>query len=337
MRAIVQDRYGPPGEVLALKEIDRPAPGPGEVLVRVRASSVNTPDWIAITGVPYVLRFQGRVRSGSNVVRGTDVAGVVEELGPEGADRGIGDRVFGSLWTSTFVTAGAFAEFAVVPAERLAPIPAGVGFEEAAASVMSGVTALCAMRDTVQVHEGMKVLVNGASGGVGTFAVQLAAHFGAEVTGVCGTANAAMVRDLGAHHVIDYTRTDFTKGSERYDVVLDNVLNHPPRRTARVLAPGGVLIPNSVGNSGGLLAGLGRMASARMLGSLGRADVRFSPSEANRENLTAVSELLASGVIKAVIDRVYPLQETAQAVAHMLGHHARGNIVISVAKGPRTP
>ncbi|MEU5153132.1 NAD(P)-dependent alcohol dehydrogenase [Glycomyces sp. NPDC021274] len=337
MRAVVQERYGPPAEVLELKEIDRPAPGPGEVLVRVRASSVNTPDWIAVTGVPYVLRLQGRVQRAANVVRGTDVAGVVEEVGGEVADFGVGDRAFGSLWTSRFVTAGAFAEYAVVPADQLAPIPAGVRFEEAAAAVMSGVTALCAMRDTVNVRKGMKVLVNGASGGVGTFAVQLAAHFGAEVTGVCGTANAAMVRELGAHHVIDYTRVDFTEGSERYDVILDNVLNHPPSRTARALAPGGVLIPNSVGNGGGLLAGLGRMARARLLGSLRRVDVRFSPSEANRENLAAVGELLESGAIKAVIDRVYPLEETAQAVAHMLGHHARGNIVISVPDRPRTP
>ncbi|MDN3239709.1 NAD(P)-dependent alcohol dehydrogenase [Glycomyces tritici] len=336
MRAIVQDRYGPPGEVLELKEIERPAPGPGEVLVRVRASSVNTPDWIAVTGVPYALRLQGRVRRAANVVRGSDVAGIVEAVGA-GVDFGVGDRVFGSLWTSRFVTAGAFAEFTAVPAERLAPIPAGVGFEEAAASVMSGVTALCAMRDTVDVREGMKVLVNGASGGVGTFAVQLAAHFGAEVTGVCGTSNLDMVRGLGARHVIDYTRTDFTEGSERYDVILDNVLNHPPSRTARALAPDGVLIPNSIGNGGGLLAGLGRMARARFLGAAGRVDVRFSPSEASRENLTAVSELLASGAIRAVIDRSYPLEETAQAVAHMLGHHARGNIVISVPEGPQAP
>ncbi|WP_205324736.1 NAD(P)-dependent alcohol dehydrogenase [Glycomyces sp. YM15] len=329
MRAIVQERYGPPVEVLRLKEIDRPTPGPEEVLVRVRASSVNTPDWIAVTGVPYALRLQvGRLPS--NVVRGSDVAGTVEALGAGVTDLAVGDAVFGSLWTSRFVTAGTFAEFVVAPAAQLAPIPSGVAFEEAAASVMSGVTALCAMRDTVKIRNGIKVLVNGASGGVGTFAVQLAAHFGAEVTGVCGPGNVEMVRGLGARHVIDYTSSDFTQGSERYDVILDNVLNHPPRRTARALAPGGVLIPNSVGNSGGLLAGLGRMAGAKLLGMTRRADVRFSPSEAARENLTAIGELLASGEIKAVIDRAYPLEETPEAVAHMFGHHARGNIVITV-------
>jgi NADPH:quinone reductase-like Zn-dependent oxidoreductase len=329
VRAIVQERYGPPREVLRLKEIERPAPRPGEVLVRVRAGSVNTPDWIAVTGVPYVLRFQGPRPAGA--VRGTDVAGSVEALGEGVTDVEVGDKVFGSLWTSKLVTAGAFAEFAVAPATQLAPIPPGVAFEDAAAAVMSGVTALCAMRDTVKIQKGMKVLVNGASGGVGTFAVQLAAHFGAEVTGVCGPTNLEMVRGLGARHAIDYTSTDFTQGNERYDVILDNVLNHPPRRTARVLAPGGVLIPNSVGNSGGLLAGLGRMARAKLLGLTGSADVRFSPSEATRQNLAAMGELLSSGAVRAVIDRVYPLEETPEAVAHMFGHHARGNIVIAVA------
>ena len=332
MRAIVQERYGPPEEVLALKEIDRPAPGPDQVLVRVRASSVNTPDWIAIAGVPYVLRLQGGVRRRPNVVRGSDVAGVVAELGSGVTGLRVGDAVFGSLWTSAMVTAGAFAEYTVVPADRLALIPDGVGFEAAAASVMSGVTAICAMRDTVTIRKGMKVLVNGASGGVGTFAVQIAANVGAEVTGVCGTANADLVRGLGAHRVIDYTRTDFTRDGERYDVILDNVMNHPPSRTARALAPGGVLIPNSVGNSGGLLAGLGRMARAKLLGLTGRADVRFSPSIADREHLTAIGGMLASGEVRAVVGRTFPLEETPQAVAHMLGHHARGNIVITVAE-----
>lgn len=332
MKAIVQERYGPPEEVLRLKEIDRPTPGPDQVLVRVRASSVNTPDWIAVTGVPYALRLQGGLRLKANVVRGSDVAGIVEEVGTGVTDLSVGDAVFGSLWTSKLVTAGAFAEFALVPADGLAPIPAGVGFEAAAASVMSGVTALCATRDTVNVRKGMRVLVNGASGGVGTFAVQIARHFGAEVTGVCGPSNIAMVRELGASHVIDYTNDDFTQGSDRYDVILDNVLNHPPSRTARALAPGGVLIPNSVGNTGGMFAGLGRMARAKLLGLARRADVRFSPSVANRENLTAIGELLASGEIRAVIDRACPLEETPQAVAHMFGHHARGNIVITVAE-----
>ncbi|WP_030154480.1 NAD(P)-dependent alcohol dehydrogenase [Glycomyces sp. NRRL B-16210] len=330
MKAIVQERYGPPEQVLGLKEIDRPAPGPEDVLVRVRASSVNTPDWIAVTGVPYLLRLQFGLKPPAGAVRGSDVAGIVEATGEAVTDFEPGDEVFGSLWTETLTTAGAFAEYTVTPAKLLAVKPPEVSFEEAAAAVMSGATALCAIRDTAKVEAGTRVLVNGASGGVGTFAVQIAKHLGAEVTGVCGPGNAEMVRELGADHVIDYTATDFTEARGRYDVILDNVLNRPPRRTARALAPGGVLIPNSVGNTGGLFAGLGRMAGAKLLGLTGRADVRFSPCVTDRANLTALGELLASGAITAVIDRAYTLDETPKAVAHMLGHHARGNIAVTV-------
>jgi NADPH:quinone reductase-like Zn-dependent oxidoreductase len=330
MRAVVQERYGPPEQALALSDIDRAAPGPGEVLVRMRASSVNTPDWVAVTGVPYLLRLQNGLRPPVGAVRGSDVAGVVEEVGDGVTDLRPGAEVFGSLWADKLVTAGAFAEYAIAPADRLAPKPAEVPFEAAAAAVMSGLTALCAVRDTAKARAGTRLLVNGASGGVGTFAVQIAAHYGAEVTGVCGPSNADLVRDLGARHVVDYTRTDFTRENARYDVILDNVLSHPPSRTARALAPGGVLIPNSVGNSGGMAAGLGRMARAKLLALTRRVEVRFTPCVADRANLTALGDLLASGAVTAVIDRVYPLEETPKAVAHMLGHHARGNIVITM-------
>lgn len=330
MRAIVQERYGPPEQALRLKEIDRPAPGPRDVLVRVRASTVNTPDWAAVTGVPYLLRLQTGLRPPADAVRGSDLAGIVEAVGPEVTDLRPGDEVFGSVWADGFPVNGTFAEYAVAPADRLVPKPPGIGFEAAAAAVMSGLTALCAMRDTAEVKEGTRVLVNGASGGVGTFAVQIAAHCGAEVTGVCGPDNVDLVRKLGARQVVDYTRADFTEARERYDVILDNVLNHPPSRTARALAPGGVLIPNSLGNSGGLFAGLGRMARAKLLGAAGRADVRFSPCTVDREHLTDLADLLVSGAVTTVIDRTYPLAETAAAVAHMLGHHARGNIAIAV-------
>jgi NADPH:quinone reductase-like Zn-dependent oxidoreductase len=330
MRAVVQERYGPPAQALRLKEIDRPVPGPGEVLVRVRASSVNTPDWAAVTGVPYLLRLQAGLRPPANAVRGSDIAGIVEAAGEGVADLRPGDEVFGSVWADAFPTAGAFAEYTVVPADRLAAKPPGIGFAAAAASVMSGLTALCAIRDTAGVEQGTRVLVNGASGGIGTFAVQIAAHLGAEVTGVCGPGNADLVRELGARHVVDYTRQDFTERRGEYDVILDNVLNHPPSRTARALAPGGILIPNSLGNSGGLIAGLGRMARAKLLGLTRRADVRFSPCVVDREHLADLAELLGTGAITTVIDRAYPLEETAEAVAHMLGHHARGNIAITV-------
>jgi NADPH:quinone reductase-like Zn-dependent oxidoreductase len=194
---------------------------------------------------------------------------------------------------------------------------------------MSGLTALIAMRDVGKVGAGTRVLVNGASGGVGTFAVQIAKALGAEVTGVCSTGNVELVRSLGADHVVDYTREDFTRGAQRYDVVLDNVLNHRPSATARVLAPGGMFIPNSVGNTGGLFAGLPRMARAALMGR-GSTNVRFVRCVVNRENLQTLASLLASGEVKVVIDEVYPLGEAANAVAHMLGHHARGKVAITV-------
>ena len=194
---------------------------------------------------------------------------------------------------------------------------------------MSGLTALIAIRDVGGVGPGTRVLVNGASGGVGTFAVQIAKALGAEVTGVCSTRNLELVRSLGADHVIDYTEEDFTRGEQRYDVILDNVMNHPSSATARVLTPSGMLIPNSIGNTGGLLAGLPRMARAGLMGR-GSTDVQFVTCVVNHENLDALAALLESGDVKVVIDKVYPLSEAGNAVAHMLGHHAVGKVVIAV-------
>ena len=262
-------------------------------------------------------------------MRGTDVAGVVEAVGRNVTDLQPGDEVFGSAWADTLATTGTFAEFTVAPASRLIKKPAKLHFDEAAASVMSGLTALIAMRDAGSVEPGTRVLINGASGGVGTLAVQIAKVLGAEVTGVCGTANLDLVRSLGADHVIDYTEQDFTRGAQRYDVILDNVMNHTPSATAGVLTPSGVLIPNSIGNTGGLFAGLLRMARAGLMGR-GRTNVQFVTCAVNRENLDALAALLESGDLKVVIDTVYPLSEAANAVAHMLGHHAKGNIVIAV-------
>jgi NADPH:quinone reductase-like Zn-dependent oxidoreductase len=326
VKAVVQQRYGAPASVLALTEVDRPEPGPGQVLVRLRATSVNTPDWIAVTGVPYLLRLQGRP---AGAIRGSDIAGDVAGLGPDVEGFAVGDAVFGSVG-ATIPRAGAFAEYTVAPADRLLAMPASVTFEGAAASVMSAVTALVALTETAPVQPGRRVLVNGASGGVGTFAVQIAKHYGAHVTAVCGPGNVDFIRELDADAAIDYTRTDFTAGTDRYDIVLDNVLNHPPRRTVRVLAPGGVLIPNSVGNTGGLIAGLGRFAQAVVLGRLGRAEVRTTAGECTVERLETVAALLEVGGMTPVVDRVYPLEATAEAVARMAGHHARGNVVITM-------
>jgi NADPH:quinone reductase-like Zn-dependent oxidoreductase len=193
---------------------------------------------------------------------------------------------------------------------------------------MSGLTALIALREAGEVRPGTRVLINGASGGVGMFAVQIAKAIGAEVTGVCSTRNIELVRALGADHVIDYTQEDFTNGPRQYDVILDNVMNHPPTKTAQVLASGGILIPNSVGNRGGLFAGLPRMGRAALMGR-GSTDVRFVKLEVTRERLEALAALLGAG-IRVVVDETYPLEKAATAVAHMLGHHARGKIVVSV-------
>jgi NADPH:quinone reductase-like Zn-dependent oxidoreductase len=329
MKAIVQTRYGLPEKVLRLQEIEPPALRAGDVLVRVRATSVNTPDWITVTGVPYFLRLAFGPRRPRTPVRGTDVAGVVEAVGPDVTDLRPGDEVFGSSWTGTLNTRGTFAELTAVPAASLLAKPHGLSFEDAAASVMSGLTALTAIRTLGKVGPGTRVLINGASGGVGTFAVQIARSLGAEVTGVCSTRNLDLVRSLGAEHVIDYTQEDFTRGSGRYDLVLDNVLNHPPAATVRVLAPGGVFMPNSVGNTGGLLAGLPKMARAALM-RLGRTRVQFVNWKVGRDNLQSLAGLLQSGDVRVVISEAHPLADAATAVAHMLGHHAVGKIAITV-------
>ena len=331
MKAIVQKGYGAPERVLELKEVDRPSVGVDDVLIRVRATSVNTPDWATVAGVPYLIRLKSGLSQPSTPVRGTDVAGVVEAVGKNVTDLQPGDEVFGSLWDNKLAThpPGTFAEFTVAPGSQLIKKPARLTFEEAAASVMSGLTALIAIRDVGGVGPGSRVLINGASGGVGTFAVQIAKALGAEVTGVCSTRNIELVRSLGADHVIDYTEEDFTRSEQRYDVIFDNVMNRPPSATARVLTSTGVFIPNSVGNSGGLFAGLPRMARAALMGR-GSTDVQFVTCVVNRENLDALAALLESGDVKVVIDKVYPLREVANAVAHMLGHHARGKVVIAV-------
>jgi NADPH:quinone reductase-like Zn-dependent oxidoreductase len=333
MKAIVQDGYGAPEQVLTLAEVDRPSVGDDDVLVRVRAASVNTPDWLTVTGVPYLLRLKSGLRKPSTPIRGTDVAGIVAAVGKNVTDLEPGDEVFGSKWdASSLGTSGTFAELAAVPAAQLIRKPASLSFEAAAGSVMSGLTALLAMRDVGNVGPGTRVLVNGASGGVGTFAVQIAKALGADVTGVCSTRNIELVRSLGADHVIDYTEEDYTRGERRYDVILDNVMNHPASATARVLTPTGTFIPNSVGPKGGVLGSMPRIARAALMG-LGSTNVQTKTVLVNRENLAALATLLESGDVKVIIDKVYGLGETANAVAHMLGHHASGQVVIAVRAG----
>nr|WP_083420017.1 NAD(P)-dependent alcohol dehydrogenase [Pseudofrankia sp. BMG5.36] len=258
----------------------------------MRATSVNTPDWATVTGVPYIGRLTSGLHRPKRAVRGSDVAGVVEAVGGQVSDLKPGDEVLGSTW----LVAGAFAPYVAVPAAQLVKKPAGLTCTDAAASVMTGLAALVAMRDVAQVGAGTRVLINGASGGVGTMAVQIAKRLGAEVSGICGTARTIeLVRSLGTDHVIDYTKEDFTQSRQRFDVILDNVLNHPSKATARLLAPGGVLIPNSLGYTGGLFAGLPRMARAVLMGRLGSTTVKLVSPAVNRENLNALLALLESG------------------------------------------
>jgi NADPH:quinone reductase-like Zn-dependent oxidoreductase len=328
MQAINQDGYGPPERVLRLDQTSRPSTGADDVLIRVRATSVNTPDWATVAGVPYVLRLRSGLRRPAHPVRGSDIAGVVEAVGPRVTDLQPGDEVLGSVWGRTPGSqAGAFAQYAAAPASQIVKKPAGLSFEEAAAAVMTGLTAMSAMRDVGKVRSGTRVLINGASGGVGTMAIQIAKSLGGEVTGVCSTRNVELVRSLGADHVVDYTNQDFTDSRERYDVILDNVLNHSPKAAARLLAPNGILIPNSIGNTGGLLAGLPRMARAALMGK-GATNVKFVTLAVNRENLNALVSLLQTDKVRVIIEQTYPFDKTASAITHVLEHHATGKVAI---------
>lgn len=327
MKAIVQSSYGAPADVLALAEVELPVPREGEVLVRVRATSVNTPDWATVVGQPYVLRAAAGIRRPRRPIRGTDVAGVVAGVGAGVSEFRTGDPVFGAVLDGAPV--GSFAEFTVVPAERLALKPARLAFADAAASVMAGLTAMDAL-EVAGVGPTTRLLVNGATGGVGSFAVQMAARLGAEVTAVCSARNVDLARSLGAAHVIDYTRESFIERLGHYDVVLDNVLNHSPRRTLRTLGTGGVLVPNSLGITGGWFSGLPRMAHAALLGLAG-ADVRLARCRVTRDRLESLAESIAGG-LAVVTDRTLPLERAAEAVEHVLGHHARGKVVITVGE-----
>ncbi len=330
MNAIMQTGYGDPHAVLELRTVDQPTLGPDDVLVKVAATSVNTPDWAAVTGRPTMLRLVFGIRRPAAPIRGTDVAGTVVAIGDRVGGFDIGDEVYGSTSApNPRQQAGTFAEYTVVPATQLAPKPPSLSFEQAAASVMSGTTALSLLRDTGAVGPNTRLLVNGSSGGVGTFAVQIAKALGAHVTGVASDTNADLVRALGADVVIDYTRDSFPDLDDQYDVILDNVMNHPPRRVARALADDGILIPNSIGSGSRLLGGLPRIARAKLLG-LGRTDVRTANPGTTRSDLEALTELIEAGTITPVIDNRFELADAADAVARMLTHRARGNIVITI-------
>lgn len=322
MRAAIQHRYGPPS-VLGSCEVGRPVPGPGDVLVQVGAASVHPGDYFVMTGEPYVVRLVFGLRRPRHGIPGRDLAGVVAAVGKDVTALRPGDEVFG--WSA----AGTLAEYACVPVDNLVAVPANVSIVDAAAVPTSALTALQALRDIGNVQPGQTVLVTGASGGVGTFAVQIAKAFGAEVTGVCSTGNVELVRSLGADHVVDYTRTDPTCTEKRYDVILDNVEAQPLAAVRRVLTPTGILIPNS-GRGGRWLGPLGRIAKARVLSGFTRQRLKPFLSVEKRQDLLTLADLLATGQVTPVIDRTYPLDQAADALRYVAAGHTRGKVVVTV-------
>ena len=324
MKAIVQRSYGGP-DTLEFREIDRPTIGPNDVLVRVHAASVHIGDWVLMTGSPFVMRFATGLRKPKNAVPGTDVAGTVEAVGVDVTHHRPGDEVFG--WCP-----GAFAEYASGPEDQFIAKPANLTFEQAAAVGVSATTALQLLRDNGKVQPGQKVLINGASGGVGTFAVQIAKAFGAEVTGVTSTRNVDMVRALGADHLIDYTSEDFTRGEWRYDLILDNVGNHSMARTRRALSPTGTLISNGGGHAAGKL---GRTIRTMLVSMFVRQQAAPTVKTQNHDDLIALKELVEAGKVTPVIDGTFPLARTREAIARVATARARGTIVVSILESPK--
>lgn len=330
MRAAVQLRYGEPRDVLTVR-VDVPVPavgdgdGDGDVLVRVRAAGVNPADVFLTRGRPAMIRAVSGLRRPRSGVRGQDVAGVVEAVGAGVTAFRPGDEVYGEVPFA--LGGGTYAEYVCAPQGVLAPKPARLSFEQAGAMPMAALAALHGLR-AGGVGPGTRLLVNGASGGVGHLAVQIATAFGAEVTGVCSTRNVEMVRGLGAAHVIDYTAQDFTAGAARYDVILDDVANRPLRALRRVLAPRGVLLMNS-GNGGRVLGPLPRMGRGYVVGALSRQTLRaFSYTPATRE-LAELTHLVDAGEVTPVIEGAYPLSEVAAAVERVAGGHVAGKVVVT--------
>lgn len=322
MKAIVRLRYGPPRDVLEFSEITSPTIDDDQVLVRVRAASVNIGDVYAITGLPKALRPVLSAMESKSHVPGTDIAGTVDRVGRNVTRLQPGDEVFGSC-------KGAFAEYAATSEDALALKPANLGFEEASAVGVSAFTALQGLRDHGKLRAGQRVLINGASGGVGTFAVQIAKWLGADVTAVCSTRNRDMVRSIGADHVVDYTQADFTQSEPKYDLILDNVGNHSLKRTRTALIPDGLLLANGAPVAG-WFGGLGRPLKATVLSLFAKRQGRAFVSTANKSDLATLSQLAATEEIKPLIDRTYPLREAAEAIAHVGEGHAQGKTIITI-------
>jgi len=324
MKAIVQYEYGSP-DVLELKEFDKPVVKDNEVLVGVHAAGVHIGDWLVMRGLPCLIRLMGYgLLKPKNSVPGLEVAGHVEAVGKNVTQFQPGDEVFG--WCT-----GAFAEYVSVSEDALALKPANLTFEQAAAVPISAFTALQALRDKGQVQPGQNVLIIGASGGVGTFAVQIAKSYGAEVTGVCSTKNVDMVRSIGADHVIDYTQEDITQSGQRYGLILDTAGNRSLSHLRRALTPRGTLV--IVGGSGGRwLMGSGRTVRALVLSPFVSQRLRPFMSTENKEDLVVLKELIESGKVTPVIDRTYGLSEVPESIGYVGERHARGKVVITVTR-----
>jgi NADPH:quinone reductase-like Zn-dependent oxidoreductase len=324
MRAVVQDEYGEAQDVLRIEEIDRPVPAADEVLLRVRAAGVDRGVWHLMAGLPFPVRLAGYgFRAPKARVRGREVAGCVETVGTDVTTVAPGDEVYG-------IGEGTFAEYATVRLDKLAPKPKNLTFEQAAAAPISALTALQGVRDGGQVRAGQRVLIIGASGGVGTFAVQIAKSFGAEVTGMCGTAKADLVRSLGADHVIDYTRADITDGGLRYDVILDAGGHRSLSHLRRALTPRGRLVIVGSETGGRWLGGFDRSLRAPLVSRFVGQTLTALVNSENARDLVALTELIESGAVTPAVDKAYPLSDAAAAVRHMVEGRARGKVVITV-------
>jgi NADPH:quinone reductase-like Zn-dependent oxidoreductase len=325
VKSIVQDRYGPaPEDVLRLADIGKPTIGPGEVLVRVHAASVDRGTWHVMAGLPYPIRIAGfGLRRPKSANPGRSLAGTVEAVGTDVTGIKPGEEVFG-------IGSGSFAEYARARADKLAPKPANLSFGQAAAVPISGLTALQAVRDHGRVQAGHKVLIVGASGGVGSFAVQIAKAYQAEVTGVCSTAKAGAVRAIGADHVVDYTREDFADGQHRYDVILDIGGNRRLSHLRRALTPRGRLVIVGGETDGRWLGGTDRQLRAQLLSPFTGQKLGTFVSSENAADLMTLRELIESGTITPAIDRTYPLSQAAAAIRYMLDGQARGKLVITI-------
>jgi NADPH:quinone reductase-like Zn-dependent oxidoreductase len=323
MKAAVRDRYGSP-DVVELREIDKPVPEDGEVLVRVRAASLNLADWYAVTGRPWVGRTQMGLREPKSNRLGVDYAGTVEAVGKDVTQFCSGDEVFGGR-------DGAFAEYVCARADRaIVPKPANVTFEQAAAVPIAAITALQGLRDKGQLQPGQKVLINGASGGVGTFAIQIAKALGAEVTAVCSTGNVDTARSLGADHVVDYTREDFTRSDRRYDLMLDIAGSRSWSACRRVLTPKATFVIVGGPKTNRLLGPLGHVMKKLLARLVSSRKVVFFIAKFNEADMEALRELLEAGKVTPVMDRSYELGEIADALRYMGEGHCRAKVVLTV-------